>query len=329
MHGSSCATIFSEWIKEQEYDVLIVDSDIIQIGILTAGMLKIPAVSYVYEIRPIEQQHTLWIRQQFEHYFQNLKIMSPCLLSVLPKQNQSFYMNVDGITKAYSIQIPVISVDKILQQKGIKIIKTHQYNCTQKESRHLGRVLSVPVDKAINAILELLLENHILNNHSTTNVLHDQTETLLSQNSFSGLESQIEFLEVEVHKERNINITEASIIVSGGRGLGSAEEFENLKSIAKLLGGAVACSRACVESGWMDAAFQVGQSGKTVCPNLYLACGISGAFQHITGMSGSKLIISINKNPAAPIFDISDLGIIGDVKVILPRLIEALQEHKK
>lgn len=147
------------------------------------------------------------------------------------------------------------------------------------------------------------------------------------QVSFSSLENQVELLGTEVYTKEAKDIIEASVIVAGGRGIGSAEGFKNLQNIAKLLDGTVACSRACVESGWMDAAFQVGQSGKTVRPDLYLACGISGAFQHITGMSDSKLIISINKNPAAPIFDISDLGIVGDVKVILPRLIEALEKH--
>lgn len=127
--------------------------------------------------------------------------------------------------------------------------------------------------------------------------------------------------------EPNDDITQARILVAGGRGVGPDGALL-LRSIAGLLGGTIACSRACVESGWIDTAYQVGQTGKTVRPDLYLACGISGAFQHVTGMEGSGLIISINKNPSAPIFDISDLGIVGNVEVVLPRLIEALMEYR-
>lgn len=173
LDASSCATIFSEWLRNQQYDVLMsscctADSQAIQIGILTATMLKIPAASYVHEIRPIEQQNTLWIKQQFEDYSQNLKIVLPCLLSVLPKRNQTFYMSVDGIAKAYSVQIPVVSVDEMLNQKGIararELVKIRRYDTLDKKSRKKGRVLTVPVDESIDAIMELLVENHVLRN---------------------------------------------------------------------------------------------------------------------------------------------------------------------
>lgn len=130
-------------------------------------------------------------------------------------------------------------------------------------------------------------------------------------------------------RQKTSDITQARVLVAGGRGIGGPEGFEPLRTIAGLLNGEIACSRACVEAGWIDTSPQVGQTGKTVRPDLYLACGISGAFQHVTGMEGSKLIISINKNPSAPIFDISDLGIVGNVEVILPKLIESLNSLTK
>ena len=110
--------------------------------------------------------------------------------------------------------------------------------------------------------------------------------------------------------------------------MGSAEAFGQLRVLADLLGGEVACSRACIESGWAIGPMQVGQTGKTVHPELYLALGISGAIQHVTGMKDSGLIIAINKNPAAPIFDVADLGIVGNIENILSVLIKQLQERK-
>lgn len=142
------------------------------------------------------------------------------------------------------------------------------------------------------------------------------------------MQNGVELLEAELGVKRTDDITAARVLVAGGRGMGGPAGFETLGRIAALLGGSVACSRACIESGWADTACQVGQTGKTVRPALYLACGISGAFQHTTGMEGSGLIISINKNPAAPIFGISDLGIVGNVEVILPQLIQALESYQ-
>lgn len=138
----------------------------------------------------------------------------------------------------------------------------------------------------------------------------------------------VTLLSIDPSKKKTEDITSARVLVAGGRGVGSAEDFDTLRRIASLLDGTIACSRACIESGWVDTAFQVGQTGKTVRPELYLACGISGAFQHVTGMEGSRLIISINKNPAAPIFDISDLGIVGSLEVVLPQLLAALEEYR-
>ena len=136
---------------------------------------------------------------------------------------------------------------------------------------------------------------------------------------------------VEIIKEHKdiVDISEANVLVAGGRGLGSEENFKMLKELAEVMNGSIAASRAAVEKGWVDKDYQVGQTGKTVRPNIYVACGISGAIQHAAGMQDSDMIIAINKDANAPIMKIADYAIVGDVNKVVPEFIAQLKAMKE
>jgi electron transfer flavoprotein alpha subunit len=160
--------------------------------------------------------------------------------------------------------------------------------------------------------------------------------------SANGASAEVEDVEVELsewstkatmvtrgeQRGAEVNIEDADLLVAGGRGLGKAEGFEMCEQLADALGGAVAATRAVVDAGWYPYSAQIGQTGKTVAPKLYLAAGISGAIQHKVGMQASENVVAINKDPNAPIFEFSDLGVVGDLNKILPKLTEAINAKK-
>ena len=146
--------------------------------------------------------------------------------------------------------------------------------------------------------------------------------------SLSDVASKSKLLETKTPEAGELSIAEADIIVSGGRGLKEAANFSLIRDLAHAIGGAVGASRATVDAGWIDHQHQVGQTGRVVSPNLYIAAGISGAIQHLAGMSSSKHIVAINKDPEAPIFRVADLGVVGDLFQIVPALTEEVKKAK-
>jgi electron transfer flavoprotein alpha subunit len=146
--------------------------------------------------------------------------------------------------------------------------------------------------------------------------------------SQEAITSRVKVLETVVQEQETVRLAEADVVVTGGRGLQKAENFDVIEELALLLDGAVGATRSVVDEGWMPYSHQVGQTGKTVSPKLYMACGVSGAIQHVVGMQGSEIIVAVNRDPEAPIFDIVNYGVVADLFEFLPAFVKKLKEER-
>jgi electron transfer flavoprotein alpha subunit len=207
-------------------------------------------------------------------------------------------------------------------------------DCTGLDINEKGQLAATRPTFGGNLMATILCKNMPQMATVRPKVLKKADEPIVKDTQFIEITPQIDNIDAKVKFVefiKNIQTTgkridESEIIVSGGKGLKSPEGFKMLEELASVLGGAVGASRAAVDAGWVDHSIQVGQTGKTVMPKLYIACAISGAIQHTVGMNASEKIIAINKDPKAPIFQVADLGIVGDVFEIVPELIKALKK---
>jgi electron transfer flavoprotein alpha subunit len=266
---------------------------------------------------------------------------------VVKHQNLKFYQSgpysaiANKIIKKYKPEIVLGGATSIgrslIPRLAVKLNTGLTADCTDLEIDKDGHLLQTRPAFGGNVMATIVCRNHRPQMATVRHKVFKEAEEdkkregqiiqeEISEKVFSGKTHLKDIIE-EV--EETANIAEADIIVSGGRGLQKKENFKLIEDLALALGGAVAASRAVVDAGWISYAHQVGQTGQTVCPKVYIACGISGQIQHLVGMKSSDIIIAINKDPQAPIFKVADYGIVGDLFEVLPALIEKLKKSNQ
>lgn len=253
-----------------------------------------------------------------------------------------FYSHV-AINLIKEIEPEIVLIGATTQGRDLAPVISSSLNtgltadCTKLDINENGKLASTRPTFGGNLMATILCKNYPQMATVRPKVLK-KSEVEISKNTqfvdvqvdLSGVENRVKLVDfIQNDLSSDVRIDEAEIIVAGGKGMKSKQGFELLEQLAKVLGGSVGASRGAVDMKLAQSCIQIGQTGKTVVPKLYIACGISGAIQHTVGMSGSEKIIAINKDENAPIFKIADVGIVGDVFEILPNLIENLKERKK
>lgn len=246
-----------------------------------------------------------------------VSIMSDDCVVIAPQtylgRDVASHLSVYSDQPVLSNAISATLIDGILETQhavfgGSKIVTAHSSATSPKLV--LIRPKSISVDESAPAA-------------NASSVVYANATNLVGSNALTKIDSS------EATQSEGPELEDASIVISGGRGLGSQENYESLvQACADVLGAATGASRAIVDAGWVPYSKQVGQTGKTVKPDVYIACGISGATQHLVGMKGSKNIIAINTDDQAPIFSVADLGIVADINVVMPQVIEKLKAKK-
>lgn len=253
-----------------------------------------------------------------------------------------FYSNV-AINLIKEIEPEIVLIGATTQGRDLAPVISSSLNtgltadCTKLDINENGKLASTRPTFGGNLMATILCKNYPQMATVRPKVLKKSEVEIWKNAQFIDVQFNLSEVENRVNLvdfiqndcASDVRIDEAEIIVAGGKGMKSKQGFELLEQLAKVLGGSVGASRGAVDMKLAQSCIQIGQTGKTVVPKLYIACGISGAIQHIVGMSGAEKIIAINKDENAPIFKIADVGIVGDVFEILPNLIENLKERKK
>jgi electron transfer flavoprotein alpha subunit len=256
----------------------------------------------------------------------------PALRLFQPEFYQKIILDIAKKTNPSIILLPATSTGKDLAPRlAIHLNSGAATDCTELEIKE-GDLIATRPAYAGKVLLKLRIKGNpkiasLRPNVFTAKETATPTKPSIETISFTKPATRMTVKEFVTHGAKKQDLTEAGVIVSGGRGMGGPENYKILEDLANVMGGVVGASRASVDAGWRPHSDQVGQTGRTVSPTLYIACGISGAIQHRVGMINSKVIVAINKDPEAPIFGFADYGIVGDVFEVVPALTEEMKKY--